>query len=70
MTKVAATPAKRNEIMEIANIFRGKVVDVADKTISLEVTGTEEKVQAFIRLMMPYGIKELARTGRIAMQRG
>ncbi|MHC4886132.1 MAG: acetolactate synthase small subunit [Planctomycetota bacterium] len=70
LIKVAATPAKRNEIMEIANIFRGKVVDVADKTISLEVTGTEDKVKAFIRLMTPYGIKELARTGRIAMQRG
>lgn len=70
LIKVSATAAKRTEIMEIADIFRGKVVDVADGSLSLEVTGTEDKIQAFVRLMTPYGIKELARTGRIAMQRG
>ena len=68
--KVKATPAKRNEVMEIASIFRSKVVDVAEKSISMEITGTEEKLQAFTRLLTPYGILELARTGRIAMSRG
>ena len=70
LVKVSAAPAKRSEIMEIAHVFRAKVVDVSEKAMILEVTGPEEKVNAFVRLMRPYGIKELARTGRIAMLRG
>ncbi|MHC4871043.1 MAG: acetolactate synthase small subunit [Planctomycetota bacterium] len=69
LMKVSAPPAKRAELMEIANVFRAKVVDLGDKTIMFETTGPEEKINAFIKLMKPYGIKELARTGRIAVLR-
>jgi acetolactate synthase-1/3 small subunit len=69
LLKVTAPPAKRGEIMEIAQVFRAKVIDVGEKSMVLETTGPEEKIEAFIRLMRPYGIKELARTGRIALLR-
>ncbi len=59
----------RSEIIELANIFRGRVVDVAAEELTLEVSGQEKKVEAFIDLMRPYGIIELVRTGRIAMVR-
>lgn len=69
LLKVSAPAAKRAELIEIANVFRAKAVDLGDKTIMFEITGPEEKINAFIRLMRPYGIKELARTGRIAVLR-
>jgi acetolactate synthase-1/3 small subunit len=70
LLKVHALPDKRAEIMEVANIFRAKAVDIGEKSIIFETTGPEDKINAFVRLMRPYGIKELARTGRIAMLRG
>ncbi len=70
LLKVNAPAGKRSEIMEIAQVFRAKVVDVGEKSLILETTGPEEKVDALIRLLRPYGIKELARTGRIALLRG
>jgi acetolactate synthase-1/3 small subunit len=54
----------------LANLFRAKVVDVAKTSVIVELAGTEEKIEAFIELMKPYGIAELARTGVIAMARG
>jgi acetolactate synthase-1/3 small subunit len=69
LIKVHAPPSKRGEIMEIAQVFRAKVVDVGEKSMILETTGPEDKINAFIRLMRPYGIRELARTGRIALLR-
>ncbi len=69
LLKVSAKAGKRPEIIEIANVFRAKVVDLGEKTIMFELTGPEEKINAFINLMRPYGIKELARTGRIAVLR-
>jgi len=59
----------RTEIRELANIFRGKIVDVGPEEVVVEISGRENKVQAFIERMRPYGISELVRTGRIAMVR-
>ena len=67
---VAVEAAKRSQVLEIASLFRGKVVDVAEKSLMIELAGTEEKLEAFIELLKPYGITELARTGVIAMPRG
>ena len=70
LIKVNAQPSRRGEILEIVELFRGSAVDVSQKELVLELSGTEDKVEAFIELMRPFGIKELARTGRIAMARG
>jgi acetolactate synthase-1/3 small subunit len=70
LIKVAANPQNRGEIIEIASIFRGRIVDVARDSFVIEVTGDEDKINAFIDLMRQYGIKEVARTGKISMQRG
>jgi acetolactate synthase-1/3 small subunit len=70
LIKVNATNKTRAEIIEIAEIFRAKIVDVSHQTLVLEITGDEDKILAFINLLKPYGIKELVRTGVIAMARG
>ncbi len=70
LVTVGAGPEHRSEVIEIANLFRGKVVDVGKMSLMIELAGTEEKIEAFIELMKPYTIKELARTGVIAMARG
>lgn len=70
-TKTEAGDAdKREEIITLANLFRAKVVDVSPDRLMIELAGTEEKLEAFIELVRPYGIVELARTGVIAMPRG
>lgn len=61
---------KREEIITLANLFRAKVVDVSTDRLMIEISGSEDKVEAFIDLVQPYGILELARTGLIAMPRG
>ena len=63
-------PAKRQEIITLANLFRANVVDVAADRLMIELSGTEDKIEAFIDLIQPYGVVELARTGVIAMPRG
>ena len=70
LVKVTAAPEKRAEIMQIADIFRGKIIDVSERTLTIEVTGPVEKVDAFQNMLSPYGIKELVRTGRIVLARG
>ncbi len=70
MITVAVGPEKRSEVVEIANIFRGRIVDVAAKSVMVLLSGTEDKIDALVELLKPYGIKELARTGVIAMPRG
>ena len=60
---------RRSEIRELVDIFRGKIVDVGPEEVMVEISGRENKVQAFIERMRPYGITELVRTGRIAMVR-
>ncbi len=67
---IGVGPEHRREVIEVVNLFRGKVVDVAPASLIVELAGTEEKVEAFVELIRPYGIKELARTGVIAMARG
>ena len=68
--KVKAAPQQRNEIVLLVEMFRGRVVDITRDTLMVEISGQESKVEAFIDLMRPYGILELARTGRIALVRG
>lgn len=70
LLKVKATSETRGEIVELANIFRGRVVDVSKDSLIIEITGDEDKIKAFINLMRQFGIRELARTGMVAMQRG
>jgi acetolactate synthase-1/3 small subunit len=71
LIKVSApTGTKRSEIRELAEIFRARIVDVGPEEMMIEISGRENKVQAFIERMRPYGINELVRTGRIAMVRG
>src|SRR3954464_4894638 len=68
--KVNADGATRGEVMQICEIFRGKVVDVTKRSIIVEVTGTWEKIEAFERMVRPFGLVEMARTGEIAISRG
>ena len=68
--KVAADGAQRGEVMQITDIFRGKVVDVGRASIVIEVTGTDEKIEAFETLVRPFGLIEMVRTGEIAISRG
>ena len=70
LIKVNVSPAQRVEITLLVEMFRGKVVDVSNTSLIIEISGTEQKIIAFIDLMRPYGIIELARTGRIALVRG
>jgi len=70
LIKVSAPKGRRSEIIELVNLFRGRVVDVCQNELMVELSGPEKKIQAFIALMKPYGIKELCRTGRIALTRG
>lgn len=70
LIRVHAAAEKRTEVVDLVNLFRGRVVDVARSSLLIEMSGTEDKVEAFIELVRPYGIRELARTGVIAMPRG
>ena len=68
--KVKAAPTQRMEITLLVEMFRARVVDVSSSDLMIEISGQERKIEAFIELMRPYGIVELARTGRIALVRG
>jgi acetolactate synthase-1/3 small subunit len=70
LIKVNSTPQQRTEIALLVEMFRGRVVDISPTTLMIEISGQEQKIEAFIDLMRPYGIVELARTGRIALVRG
>jgi acetolactate synthase-1/3 small subunit len=70
LIKISTPPGKRGEIIDIVSLFRGHVVDVGPSTLMIQLGGEEEKIDAFVELVRPYGIKELARTGIIAMPRG
>jgi acetolactate synthase-1/3 small subunit len=70
LLKVEAQPAKRMEVVLLVEMFRARVVDVSPNDMMIEISGQESKIEAFIELMRPYGILELARTGRIALVRG
>ena len=68
--KVAADGANRTEVMQVCDVFRAKIVDMNRRSLVVEVTGTCEKVDAFERLIRPFGLIEMARTGEIAIARG
>lgn len=70
MVKIKADPDNRSEIIEIVNIFRGNIVDVSRESITVEITGNASKLAAFEDMAKPYGIKELVRTGKVALPRG
>jgi acetolactate synthase-1/3 small subunit len=69
LIKVKAGPGTRTEIIELANVFRARVVDVGTTSMTVEITGPETRVNSLIGLLAPYGLEELARTGRVAMVR-
>lgn len=69
LAKVHTTAETRPEIMQIAEIFRAKVVDISPRTLTLEATGSQQKVDAIIKMLKPFAIKEIARTGRVALKR-
>jgi acetolactate synthase-1/3 small subunit len=68
--KISADGATRTEVMQVCEIFRAKIVDVTKRSVIVEVTGTYDKVEAFERLVRPFGLIEMARTGEIAISRG
>jgi acetolactate synthase-1/3 small subunit len=70
LIKVRAEAGVRSQILEIADIFRAKIVDVHPEALSLEATGTPEKLEALVDILRPYGIRELAQTGMVAIARG
>jgi acetolactate synthase-1/3 small subunit len=70
LVKVKATSTTRSDIIEIADIFRANIVDVASESLTIEVTGDEDKIESMLKLLHGFGIKEIARTGRVAMVRG
>jgi len=70
LIKVAAQASSRQEILQVVDIFRARVVDVSEGSVVVEVTGDEAKVDAMVQLLRPYGIREMVRTGKVAMVRG
>jgi acetolactate synthase-1/3 small subunit len=70
LVRMHAPPGERTELLNLVDIFRGRIVDVAASSVIIEVTGSAEKIDNFIELMRPYGIKELARSGVVALVRG
>ena len=70
MIKVAATEASRGAIMQLVDVFRARVVDVSPDSLIIEITGTEDKIDGLVEMLRPFGIIEMARTGRLAMARG
>ncbi len=68
--KVSADKDTRGEIMQIVNIFRAKIIDVSARSMIIEATGDESKIDAIVQLLRQFGIKEMARTGRVSMVRG
>ena len=69
LVKVAVDPKSRAEVMQITDIFRAKIVDVQPKSLAIEITGAESKVEKFISLMDSFGVQEITRTGKVALPR-
>lgn len=70
LVKVKISPKTRTEVIQIANIFRANIVDVSQTTVTAELTGGDNKLNAFLDMLSPYGIEETAMTGMIALERG
>jgi acetolactate synthase-1/3 small subunit len=69
LVKVASSATTRAEIMQIVNIFRANIIDISPKTLTIEVTGKEDKVDAAIGMLRPFGLREVSRTGSVALKR-
>jgi acetolactate synthase-1/3 small subunit len=69
LIKLNATEKNKAEILRINEIFRGKIVDVSPATYTFLITGDEDKIEAFIKMLKPFGVKEIARTGKVAVSR-
>ena len=70
LIKVKTTPATRSEVIQIVDIFRANIVDVAAESLIVEVTGDEDKIMSLFNLLQNFGVKEMARTGHLSMTRG
>ncbi|MFY9647841.1 MAG: acetolactate synthase small subunit [Terriglobales bacterium] len=70
MIRVAAAHETRSQVFELANVFRARVVDVSPESLTIEITGGEEKIDGLLELLRPYGVLEMVRTGIVAMRRG
>ncbi len=70
LLKVKAIGKNRSEIIEIANIYRAKIIDMSGSTITIEITGRNRKLDSFMEMMEPFGIEEVSRTGMTALERG
>jgi acetolactate synthase I/III small subunit len=70
MIRVAVTHEARSHVLELANVFRARVVDVAPESLTIEITGAEDKIDGLLELLRPYGVLEMVRTGIVAMRRG
>ena len=69
LIKINATERTKADILRINEIFRGKIVDVSPNTYTFEITGDEGKIEAFVKLIQPFGVKEIAKTGKVAISR-
>jgi len=70
MIKVAATHEARSHVLELASVFRARVVDVAPESLTIEITGAEDKIDGLLEVLRPYGVLEMVRTGIVGMRRG
>src|SRR6476469_9860741 len=70
MIKVAATHEARSHVLELASVFRARVVEVAPASLTIEITGAEDKIDGLLEVLRPYGVLEMVRTGIVAMRRG
>lgn len=70
LVKIKTSAKTRSEVVQIADIFRANIVDVSQTTVTAEITGSDSKVDAFLEILEPFGIEEIARTGMIALERG
>src|SRR6202163_1679797 len=70
MIRVAARHEQRSHVLELANVFRARVVDVAPESLTMEITGAEDKIDGLLEVLRPYGVLEMVRTGVVAMRRG
>jgi acetolactate synthase-1/3 small subunit len=70
LIKVSAAAETRTQIMQLVDVFRARVVDVAPDSLIIEVTGTDEKIEGLLEILRPFGLMEVAKTGRVAMSRG
>ncbi len=69
LVKITSTPETRSDIIEVVNVFRAKIIDISPKSLTIEVTGKRDKVNAAIGMLRPFGLLEVARTGSVALER-